>query len=90
MFNQLDKEDMRKIVDIELAKVVKRLNAKHHDLEVSEDVLEFLVDKSFNIDFADNVTLGTPRSTYGAASGLAGFWNDCIGDMPLADLRAWC
>ena len=51
VFNQLDKEDMRKIVDIELAKVVKRLNAKHHDLEVSEDVLEFLVDKSFNIDF---------------------------------------
>ena len=51
VFNQLDKEDMRKIVDIELAKVVERLNAKHHDLEVGDDVLEFLVDKSFNIDF---------------------------------------
>jgi hypothetical protein len=41
--------------------------------------------QNFNIDFADNLTLGTPSSTYGAASGQAGFWNDCIGDMPLAD-----
>ena len=42
--------------------------------------------QSFNIDFGDNVTLGTPTSAYGAASGSAGFWNDCIGDMPLADI----
>jgi hypothetical protein len=42
--------------------------------------------QSFNIDFGDNVTLGIPSSTYGAASGQAGVWNDCIGDMPLADL----
>ena len=42
--------------------------------------------QNFNIDFADNVTLGTPSSTYGAASGQAGFWNDCIGNMPLADI----
>jgi len=41
--------------------------------------------QSFNIDFADNATLGTPSATYGAASGQAGFWNDCMGDMPLAD-----
>jgi len=42
--------------------------------------------QSFNIDFGDNVTLGTPSATYGGASGQAGFWNDCIGDMPLADI----
>ena len=42
--------------------------------------------QNFNIDFADNVTLGTPSATYAGASGQAGFWNDCIGDMPLADI----
>ena len=42
--------------------------------------------QSFNIDFGDNVTLGTPGSTYGAASGQAGVWNDCLGDMSLVDL----
>ena len=51
VFNQLDKDDMSKIVQIELAKVTQRLAAKHHTLEVGSDVLEFLVDKSFNADF---------------------------------------
>jgi len=41
--------------------------------------------QSFNIDFGDSVTFGTPSATYGAASGQAGFWNDCMSDMPLAD-----
>jgi ATP-dependent Clp protease ATP-binding subunit ClpC len=51
VFNQLDKEDMRKIVEIEMAKVVERLSAKHHVLQVGDDVLEDLVEKSFNADF---------------------------------------
>jgi len=42
--------------------------------------------QSFNIDFADNLTLGTPSNTYAAGSGQAGFWNDVLGDMTLADL----
>jgi hypothetical protein len=42
--------------------------------------------QSFNIDFADNLTLGTPSNTYGAGSGQAGYWNDVVGDIVLADL----
>ena len=42
--------------------------------------------QSFNIDFGDNVTLGIPSSTYSAASGQTGVWNDCLGDMSLVDL----
>ena len=66
------------------------LKALHTSLPLSGLALLFMsipaAAQNFNIDFADNLTLGSPSSTYSAASAQAGFWNDCIGDMPLTDI----
>jgi len=51
VFNQLTKEDMHKIIGIELAKVDLRLAAKGLQMTVEPDAMEFLIDKSFNEEF---------------------------------------
>ncbi|MEE8277116.1 MAG: ATP-dependent Clp protease ATP-binding subunit, partial [Thermoanaerobaculia bacterium] len=51
VFNQLTRDDLAQIVKIELAKVDVRLKAKRLKLEVSQEVLDFLIDKSFSQDF---------------------------------------
>ena len=51
VFNQLTREDMSRIVRIELAKVEERLAAKHLSLDVDQDVLDLLIDKSFSQNF---------------------------------------
>jgi ATP-dependent Clp protease ATP-binding subunit ClpC len=51
VFNQLTKQDMEQIVQIELRKVDSRLRARHLELRVDEEVLQFMIDKSFSEDF---------------------------------------
>ena len=51
VFNQLSKDDMAKIVKIELAKVEERLTAKNLTLDVTQPVLDFLIEKSFDQQF---------------------------------------
>jgi ATP-dependent Clp protease ATP-binding subunit ClpC len=51
VFNQLNRKDMEAIVKIELRKVSKRLEHKHVTLDVGEDVLNFMIDKSFHEEF---------------------------------------
>jgi ATP-dependent Clp protease ATP-binding subunit ClpC len=51
VFNQLDREDMQKIVHLELKKVMGRLHAKNLELDVEPPVLSWLIDKSFHEEF---------------------------------------
>jgi len=51
VFNSLDREDLRLIVDIELQHVIHRLKAQGLDVAISGEVQEFLIDKGFNPDF---------------------------------------
>lgn len=48
VFRQLQREDVVRILDLEMAKVRGRLAAKNKKLEVSESAREFLVEKGFN------------------------------------------
>src|SRR5687767_7175589 len=51
VFNQLTREDMQRIVRIELAKVASRMHNKSLRLEVSDEVVSHLIEKHFNADF---------------------------------------
>ena len=51
IFNQLNRDDMQRIVENELAKVNKRMKQKGHLLEVGQDVVDWLIQKSFHEDF---------------------------------------
>jgi ATP-dependent Clp protease ATP-binding subunit ClpC len=51
IFNQLNRDDMQRIVENELAKVNKRMKQKGHVLEVGQDVIDWLIQKSFHEDF---------------------------------------
>ncbi len=51
VFNQLTRDDMSRIVQIELRKVDERLKEKQLELNVDEDVMQFMIDKSFHEDF---------------------------------------
>ncbi|MDP2663991.1 MAG: AAA family ATPase [bacterium] len=48
IFNYLQKPEIRKIVDLELAKVSGRLRAKRIEIKVSEKVKELLAEKGFD------------------------------------------
>ena len=48
MFNSLDREQLRKIVDIELRGLLRRLSELGCCLEVSERAKEFLTDKGYD------------------------------------------
>ena len=48
IFNYLRKEQIKKIVDLELAKVEKRLATKEIKIEISEKAKEFLVKEGFD------------------------------------------
>lgn len=50
-FNQLSKEDICKIIDIELGLLHKRINAMNINLTMSDDVKSFIADKGFDIQF---------------------------------------
>ena len=51
VFKALTREDLKTIVDYELAKVFKRLTEHGFDLELSTEAKEFLIDKGYNPEF---------------------------------------
>jgi ATP-dependent Clp protease ATP-binding subunit ClpC len=51
IFNSLTRDDMQRIVEAELQKVSVRLTPQQLELEVGQDVLDFMIEKNFNADF---------------------------------------
>jgi ATP-dependent Clp protease ATP-binding subunit ClpC len=51
VFNQLSRDDMKRIVENELKKVNQRMRQKGHHLEVDPAVVEWLIEKSYTEDF---------------------------------------
>jgi ATP-dependent Clp protease ATP-binding subunit ClpC len=51
IFNQLTREDLRNIIDVEVGKVATRLREKNIKLEISPEAAEFLIEKGYNQDF---------------------------------------
>jgi ATP-dependent Clp protease ATP-binding subunit ClpC len=51
VFRSLTKEDMRAIIDIELAKVMKRLKEKNLTLVMTDEAKDLLVEKGTNTEF---------------------------------------
>ncbi len=51
VFRPLDKEDLYKIIEIELSKVRERLEVKGIGLELDQKAKDFLIEKGFNPDF---------------------------------------
>jgi ATP-dependent Clp protease ATP-binding subunit ClpC len=51
VFRSLSKPDMRNIIDIELAKVVKRLKEKNLALVLTEESKDLLIDKGYSPEF---------------------------------------
>lgn len=48
VFNALEREDIHKIIDIELAKLFKRINGLGYDLSLSEAAKDYIADKGFD------------------------------------------
>ena len=48
IFNYLGKQEIKKIVDLEMAKVAERLNAKKIELRISQPAKDFLAEKGFD------------------------------------------
>jgi ATP-dependent Clp protease ATP-binding subunit ClpC len=48
VFNALEKEDIHKIIDIELKKVVNRIEDLGYKIELSKEAKEFIADKGFD------------------------------------------
>ena len=48
VFNNLDKKDIRKIVDIELDYLIKRINQLGYEIEISETAKNFISEKGFD------------------------------------------
>jgi ATP-dependent Clp protease ATP-binding subunit ClpC len=51
MFHQLTKEDLKQIVDIELAKVRSRLATQSLELVLTDEAKEYLINQGYNPDF---------------------------------------
>src|SRR5437016_5962453 len=51
VFRSLNKPDMKNIIDIELAKVVKRLKEKNLNLVLTEEAKDLLIDKGYSPEF---------------------------------------
>jgi len=51
VFRQLMKEDLHRIIDIEIGQVASRLKEQNISLEVSLEAKEFLIDKGFDLVF---------------------------------------
>ena len=51
IFHKLEKNEIKKIVDIMLEKLLKRLNSQEYYLEIDDSVKDFIVDKGFNKEF---------------------------------------
>src|SRR5262249_827385 len=51
VFRSLNKGDMKNIIDIELAKVIKRLKEKNLKLVLTDEAKDLLIDKGYNQEF---------------------------------------
>ena len=51
VFNQLNRDDMQRIVENEMRKVNARMKQKGHVLDVDQSVIDWLIEKSFHEDF---------------------------------------
>lgn len=51
VFRSLTKDDLKKIIEIELGKVRKRLKDKNLELELTEQARDFIIDKGSNTEF---------------------------------------
>ena len=51
VFRSLTKEDLKKIIDIELSKVRKRLKDKGLTLELTDEAKDFIIEKGSSLDF---------------------------------------
>ncbi len=51
IFRHLKKEDLKKVIDFELAKVRERLLDRGYELELTDASKEFLIDKGANLDY---------------------------------------
>ena len=51
LFNALEKEDINKIIDLELAKLYKRITDLGYTLKLSDDAKDYLADKGFDQQF---------------------------------------
>lgn len=50
-FNSLTKEDIMKIIDIELASLIERLTVLNYHIELTEEAKNFIADKGFDKDY---------------------------------------
>lgn len=51
IFRHLTKDDLKKVIDFELAKVRERLLERGFELVLTDDAKEFLIDKGANLDY---------------------------------------
>ncbi|HWE34979.1 MAG TPA: ATP-dependent Clp protease ATP-binding subunit, partial [Isosphaeraceae bacterium] len=51
VFHQLTRDDLKHIVDVELAKVRRRLSERGHQLELTPDAMEFVIDRGTNTEY---------------------------------------
>ncbi len=51
LFNSLEKEDIRKIIDIELKKLIERIEALGYNFTFSEEAKDFVADKGYDKQF---------------------------------------
>jgi ATP-dependent Clp protease ATP-binding subunit ClpC len=51
MFNPLRKDDIKRIIHLQLLEVVNRVKAQGLSIQVDELALEFLIEKGFNEDY---------------------------------------
>ncbi|WHF50737.1 ATP-dependent Clp protease ATP-binding subunit [Chryseobacterium gotjawalense] len=51
IFNNLEKEDISKIIDLELAKLYSRLEKLNYKVELTDDAKEFIAEKGWDKDF---------------------------------------
>ncbi len=51
IFNNLEKEDISRIIDLELGKLYKRLEKLNYKIDLTEDAKEFIAEKGWDKDF---------------------------------------
>ena len=51
VFRSLNKDDLKKIIDIELAKVRKRMKEKSLALELTDEAKDFIIEKGSSLEF---------------------------------------
>lgn len=51
IFNSLEKEDIKKIIDLELGKLYKRLEKLNYKVELTDEAKDFIAEKGWDKDF---------------------------------------